>query len=870
MVRVAWLRRVALLEGGALGIGLVTRVATDARAPIVQVALATALVVAMVLSDMEWLAGPAAVVAAVIAAVAQCGPTAEQAVFGAVAGATAAGGVALVGAGRLRARGRWLASSASVGWFAAIVMVGGVLTWVVIDILGRAGVPAPVADVRVVPASLAAAAIVFAPGAILAVDGGDDGLGFGRPVQPGFFAAAVFAVLFLARDMTRNGEMLAALLAMGVVVGALGLRHTLAGATRWTAAVGFSAVVAVRVAADRQRILNGPQDSLTAISVSLFLLGLAPLALAAALGELRHRVAESGRLAGIIEATPDYVGMAADDGSPLFLNEGGRRLLRWHRDTIPTLEDICVWGDPSRQSIDTAMAAVRAEGRWVGEVAFRRPSGPDVPVSLTLVSHTDESGERTVSAIGRDLSERVKAESRLAHQANHDALTGLVNRSAAMTCLVEADAHRAPFVLLFIDLDRFKVINDSLGHGAGDVVLVTVASRLRAAVAEVAGDTAVLSRFGGDEFTVLVWPEEGTDPDEAAARVADHVCDALARPMDVLGRSLVVGGSAGVVVARPGETPSDLLRRADLAMYEAKATKRGRWVHYDDRLAVRADARLEAEVGLRHALGTGLGLRMAFQPIVGLGVAPGRLVGFEALLRWDADGHGVHVPPLDVVRLAEETGLGDDLFRWTLDSALATMATTPAIEGMPGSAWAVSVNITSAQLRNPDVGTTVLGALHRFGLPPHRLIIEVTEDALIDEDPRTLGSLRRIAAAGVRFAIDDFGTGYSSLSYLRRLPVSFVKLDKTFLDGVVDDQADRAVVDAVAVLAHALRLTVVAEGVERADQHAVLAEVGCDFVQGFHISLPMNVAEMLLLLERDGEGGPVYLPVSAQPLAPML
>ena len=419
---------------------------------------------------------------------------------------------------------------------------------------------------------------------------------------------------------------------------------------------------------------------------------------------------------------------------------------------------------------------------------------------------------------------------RLDHQAVHDGLTRLPNRLLFVDRLgvALARARRTDTVhaVLFIDLDHFKVVNDSLGHSAGDEVLLEVAARLDEVVR--ANDT--VSRFGGDEFTVLA---EDLVSESAALMLAARIAESLSRPARVQSRDIALSASIGIALTRGRESAEHLLRDADAAMYLAKERGRGRVEVFDGALREQVMARLEVENDLRLAIERGE-LVTHFQPKVRIDT--GTIVGVEALVRWQHPERGL-VPPNDFIALAEETGLIFALGEWVLRDACAQAARWSGLTP-DGEPLTVSVNLSRRQLEQPDLVEVVERALADTGLEPVRLCLEITESAVMRDLDTSISTLRRLKELGLRLAIDDFGVGFSSLSQLKHLPpVDMLKIDKSFVDNIATSD-DRAIVAAILSLAGALGLTTVAEGVEIPEQAAELSSLGCELAQGFLFARP--------------------------------
>ena len=443
-----------------------------------------------------------------------------------------------------------------------------------------------------------------------------------------------------------------------------------------------------------------------------------------------------------------------------------------------------------------------------------------------------EGGPLYWQGILYDITERKEAEERLEHRAFHEPLTDLPNRYLFLDRLGHALARTrrragGTVAVLFMDLDDFKVINDSLGHEAGDRVLVAVGERLEGCLRP--EDT--LARFGGDEFVVLVEDVEGP---ERAVRIAERLIGCLEGPFDLEGRELFVRTSVGIAMGNSRtESAEDLIRHADAAMYRAKDEGSG-YAVFDPALYERAVRRLRLEGDLRRAVERDEFV-LHYQPIHELG---GRRVwGVEALVRWRHPERGL-LGPSEFVALAEDTGLIVPMGRWVLEEA--SRQTKGWQQGSPHNAsLRVLVNFSAKQLRHPGCVGHIREALRRSGLGAGSLGLDVTEGVFVDAFEANTLALRRIEDLGVGLSIDDFGTGYSSLSYLKRLPAEVLKIDKSFVRGIVEDDEDTAIVRMVVDLAHTLGMKVVAEGVESEGQAALLEEMGCDMAQGFHFARPL-------------------------------
>jgi diguanylate cyclase (GGDEF)-like protein/PAS domain S-box-containing protein len=462
-------------------------------------------------------------------------------------------------------------------------------------------------------------------------------------------------------------------------------------------------------------------------------------------------------------------------------------------------------------------------------------------VNASLLDH---DAVRGIVATLRDVTERRALEQELEHQAFHDRLTGLANRALFRDRLEHALARRTrdqhPVAVLLLDLDDFKVVNDSLGHAVGDRLLVMVAERLRGRLR--ASDTT--ARLGGDEFAVLL--DEPSAADEAT-RVAERLIEALAASYQLDGRELFVRASIGVALAaRTGQSADELLRDADMAMYAAKARSRGGYQVFQPELHQAAIGRLALEADLQRGIEEGR-FSLRYQPILEL--ASGRLVGLEALLRWRHPERGWVAPP-EFIPAAEASGqivpIGRFVLRQACRQAVAWQARFPA------RPLRMSVNVSARQLQEPEVAEDIRRVVADSGLDPRLLVLEITESVLIQDVEAMAAKLRVLTAYGLRVAVDDFGTGYSSLSYLHRFPVHLLKIDKSFTDRVDQGFDEAALARAIVRLGQALHLETVAEGVETASQLAALRELGCTFGQGYYFAQPLEVGAVEALLQAGG------------------
>jgi diguanylate cyclase (GGDEF)-like protein/PAS domain S-box-containing protein len=568
------------------------------------------------------------------------------------------------------------------------------------------------------------------------------------------------------------------------------------------------------------------------------------------LDDITDRIAaerDTERLTNIFDATHDFVGIADRQGELLYFNRAARRFFGMPEhgtvEGFNLLEKFPPW--VVDRMANEIQPVLERDGIWSGEIALVRPDGSVVPVLAQLLVHSDENGDfEFFSGVLRDISDRKQIEEQLAHQATHDPLTGLPNRVLLLDqlqfALSRARRHQRSVAVLFLDLDHFKVVNDSLGHSLGDRLLMAIAERLKTALRP--GDT--VARFGGDEFVLMC--EQLTSENDVVA-IAKRVDDAISGSFTIDDTEIFVGVSIGIAVSTESTTdPETLIRDADAAMYRAKARGRARFEIFDSAMRDSAVDRLDIENALRRSLERHE-LRVFYQPIVDL--AKGHIAGVEALVRWEHAERGLLLPN-DFITIAEETGLIVPIGRWVLDHACRQVQRWQAsIECTPD--LIVNVNLSGRQLGHPELVGDVRAILDETGIDPAHVELEITESVLMDDvemSDQTLGQLR---ALGVKLVVDDFGTGYSSLSYLRQVPVDVLQVDQSFVSGLGRDQGDSAIVAAIVNLAHTLGLQAVAEGVETPDQLDELRRMGCDLAQGFHLSRPIDSDALVQLLEAN-------------------
>ena len=467
------------------------------------------------------------------------------------------------------------------------------------------------------------------------------------------------------------------------------------------------------------------------------------------------------------------------------------------------------------------------------EVSLVRVDGQRRRMEATIANLLGGEAVDGMVATFRDVTEQRNLERQLSHRAFHDELTGLANRALFLDridhALRVARPETDPLVVLFVDLDDFKSVNDALGHGVGDQLLRAIADRIRRVSST--GDTP--ARLGGDEFAILLEDSGGVD---RAIDVAESLLRLLREPVSLAGYELAVLASVGVAVASPGMTTSGLLRDADIAMYEAKRAGKSQIKIFDPAMRLTATRHLEfrSELGLAIERGQ---MRLVFQPMIDL--TNGEVVGAEALIRWDHPVRG-EVSPMEFIPIAERAGLIGPIGEWVLKESFRQAATWQHT----GRALRERQRVGPARSARPDFVPQVAAALELHGLHPSLVMLEITETMFVEEVQSASGNLEQLRALGIRIAIDDFGTGYCSLSYLQRFPVDVVKIDRRFVDELGDAQKSSTLAKMILQMTTALEVTSVAEGIERPAQLHELRALGCDIGQGYLLSRPMEASEL--------------------------
>jgi len=563
--------------------------------------------------------------------------------------------------------------------------------------------------------------------------------------------------------------------------------------------------------------------------------------------ELALRASEEQTRLIIESASQAYIAIDAQ-GRVIDWNAQAEETFGWSRKEAlgEPLEEMII--PPEQRAAHRAGLArylVTGEGRLVGkriEVTAVHRDGHEFLAELTIWP-VGSGDDIHFSALVHDITLRKELEMQLQHQAFHDSLTGLANRALFRDRVAHALARqvrsRGAVSVLFSDLDDFKTVNDSLGHEAGDQLLVAVAERLRAGMRP--EDTT--ARFGGDEFAILL---EETDQD-GTRRAAERILEALRSPFEFHGRQVVMRASIGAAYTADGSTePDDLLRQADLAMYTAKTSGKGRFAFYEPHMHEAAVTRMELKGDLEQAIAN-RDFELHYQPIVDL--RSGQVTGVEALVRWRHAERGL-VLPSEFIPIAEETGLIVPLGRWVLDEACRQLAAWTAEGRLPGprlERLAMWVNLSARQLQEPEFEQTIADVLRASGVRPERLTLEITESGLMADLEQSTQTLHRLRELGARLAIDDFGTGYSSISYLRRFPVDILKIDREFIDGA-DSPDGLKLLRGIAQLGRLVGLELIAEGIERFEQIAPIVEAGCVSGQGYLLARPVDASAFTRLL----------------------
>lgn len=542
--------------------------------------------------------------------------------------------------------------------------------------------------------------------------------------------------------------------------------------------------------------------------------------------------------ARVFENSLDGIFITSADGVIVQVNEAFMRITGYSEsEALGRKPSFLRSGLHEDQLFDRIRPQLAAGGHWHGELVNRRANGSVFPAWVSISGVCNGSEMIGLITTFRDLTQTKTNEERIRLLAYYDALTDLPNRSLFHDRLNQ-ELQRALrgnhlVALLFLDLDRFKAINDSMGHGVGDRLLKEVAQRLVGCVR--ANDT--VARMGGDEFTIILGElASPTKAGAAATSVARKVMDVLAEPFRLQGREVFVSTSVGIALyPRDGEVAAALLRHADTAMYHAKAAGKNTYQFYDQTMSDRSVEKLDLQNAMHRAVRDEQ-FRLLFQPLVRL--SDRAVVGAECLLRWGHPDRGA-IAPADFVPIAEESGLIVPIGRWVLEEACRQFALWRR-QGL--ALERIAVNLSARQFADTELVSMVIGALEASGVPPQCLELELTESILMEDVGYTLSLLRDLKSMGVRIAIDDFGTGYSSLNYLKQFPLDCLKIDRCFVEELAHQDGNRGIAQAIVALARSFDLEVIAEGVETDRQCAELVQLGCDQAQGFWFGPPLAAA----------------------------
>jgi diguanylate cyclase (GGDEF)-like protein/PAS domain S-box-containing protein len=552
--------------------------------------------------------------------------------------------------------------------------------------------------------------------------------------------------------------------------------------------------------------------------------------------EKRAAGRSEARFRSLVQNSSDLIAVLDERGDFTYLAPSVHSVLGFEADELIGVQFAELLHADERAAIETALgAASRSTGNCTLELRMRRRDGTWCRLEAVVSNLLTDPSVRGLVVTGHDVTQRRELEEQLSHQAFHDSLTTLANRALFLDRVSNAlERSRRTFLrvaVLFIDIDDFKTVNDSLGHAAGDELLVGVAGCLKEAVR----DADAVARLGGDEFAVLL---EGVDSPQAEI-VAGRLLESLDRPIVVESTEIFPRASIGIALGGAGASAASLLREADAAMYDAKSAGKGRYSTFRPELHAAANEALALKADLIRAI-TSNELEIRYQPIVRL--ASGEIAGFEALTRWHHAERGA-IPPSEFIPLAEETGVIVDLGRLVLRRACAALAEIRRTVGSCDELY-VTVNISSRQLHGTSIVEDVRDALAETNIDPTSLTLELTEGTLVRDVDDSVARLEELKDLGVRLAIDDFGTGFSSLAYLQRFPVDVLKIAREFVQEIGSDEEKARVASAVVRLGSTLSLDVIAEGIETQIQRDQLLALECDFGQGYLFARPLTYDEL--------------------------
>ncbi len=562
------------------------------------------------------------------------------------------------------------------------------------------------------------------------------------------------------------------------------------------------------------------------------------------IGQQKQQQSMLTHLSRITEQTADVVVITNVHGIIEYVNPAFEKVTGYRPDEVLGKHPNLFASDQQSEEFYAHMWSTLLAGKvYRNNLINRRKDESLFHAEITITPLMDEKAEIThFIATARDISEHIRDKVRLKHLTHHDSLTDLPNRSLFLDRLQQAISkarhHDRLVAVLFLDLDRFKNINDSLGHSAGDRLLQQLGERFRRTIRE--GDT--IARFGGDEFVIML---DDFDSDNSLSLIAQKILNSLAMPFEIEGHEIFITASIGISISPDdGKDPDTLLRNADIAMYRAKELGKNNFQYYSESMTARVFERLTLENNLRHALERNEFI-LHYQPQID--VRNGRIFGVEALLRWQHPDLGL-VMPGNFVPLLEETGLIEPVGIWVLETACRQSCQWHE-SGM--GFLHMSVNLSSRQFNNSQFIGSLQNIIEETGVNPEYLELELTESMLMRNTTATTAALNKLNQLGVRFAIDDFGTGYSSLNYLRRFPIETIKIDRTFIRDIIEDDDDRAICSAIIGMTRSLSLNVIAEGVETHEQIDFLKNRKCHYIQGNVFSPAVTAEEMTRLLARQ-------------------
>ena len=560
--------------------------------------------------------------------------------------------------------------------------------------------------------------------------------------------------------------------------------------------------------------------------------------------ERKNREIQVNKLSSVMEQTADIVIVTDTSGIIEYVNPSFEKITGYtYQEAVNQTPNLLSSGKHKQEFYHHLWGTISAGNSYSNIFINRRKDGSLFYEEKTITPIKDHTGTIThFVSTGKDISERIQVQERLQHMAHHDALTDLPNRNLFLDrlqqSLTRARWHNRLVAVMFLDLDRFKNINDTLGHTFGDQLLLQLSERLSSSVRD--GDT--IGRFGGDEFAILL---DDIDSDNHISALAEKLLNTLTKPFRINKQELFVTASIGIsIFPNDGEDSDTLLRNADVAMYRAKDLGKNNYQFYSDDLSARIFERMTLETHLRHALERNEFV-LYYQPQFDTHTQ--KITGVEALLRWMHPEFGL-VTPNNIIPLMEETGLIEKVGRWVLETACRQ---SRAWHDAGWSYLHLSVNISSRQFNDPDFISSVHDIISSTGINPEFLELELTESMLMRNASATINAFKSLNSLGVRFAIDDFGTGYSSLSYLRRFPIDTIKIDRSFIHDVTDNPDDAAIASAIIVMGQNLSLNVIAEGVENQQQLDFLSARNCHYLQGNFFSRPLPADELTTFLRQQ-------------------